>query len=179
MSKQIVRFALFLIVLLMVGGFGYFYYVKPQREYIKINTQDCIKKAMAPINSEVNKNEYSAHYADGWFTTPLKEQEVELNKCVNYYKNIFFSTPEINLLALNINSMVNDTQAAKINSYKQVYASMVSQNKEQQAKIDKCNQLKAKNDKYNACMKKPPYNCEYPADVMNGMFSCALMGISF
>lgn len=184
MSKQIVQFILFLVVFSMLGLFGYFYYVKPQREYIKINTQDCIKRAMASINNEVNKGEYGSHYSDEWFSVPLKKQQVALTTCTDSYNSILFSTPEKNLLELNLNSMI-DTQALKIDIYKKAYLNIISENKVQQAKIDKCNKLKAQYESYQACQNEAsknfmlPNNCKYPQDAMSESFSCAMMGISF
>lgn len=184
MSKNIGKILIGLLIFIIIGVFAFIYYIRPQREYIKKNTQDCIEKAMSPIDSEVSKGSYSSHHNDGWFVTPLKEQETKLNNCVNYYNNILFSTPEKNLLILNINSKLN-IQASKINVYKQEYANIVSQNKEKQAMIDNCNQLKAKYQKYNTCvsdaLKNGQFsnNCEYPMDAMNDMISCAMMGISF
>jgi len=184
MTKKIISFSFFLIIIAALGTFAYFYYVKPQREYIKINTQDCINRAMAPINSEVSKNEYASHYSDGWFTAPLKKQQIELKNCTNLYNSILFSTPEKNLLELNLNLLV-DTQTSKIDIYKKAYLNIKSKNQKQQGEIDRCNQLKEKYDRYNTCVDDASKNgqfsnnCEYPQDAISDMFGCAMIGINF
>lgn len=181
MSKQVIQLMLFLLGLLMIGVFGYFYYIKPQREFIKMNTQECIKKAMDSIDKEVNKSEYSAHYDDSWFVAPLKKQEDNLRNCINAYNSILFSGPEKNLLQLNTNLLV-EAQESKIENYKRVYQNIKSENQKKQAEITRCNQLKEKMDKYNACTKNQWKDgkyipCEYPQDALD--FSCLMIEAGF
>lgn len=183
MIKKIILVFLLFVIFLMIGIFAYFYYIKPQREYVKVSEQNCVNKAMAPINNEVGKNEYGTHYSDGWFTAPLKKQEIDLAKCIEAYNNILFSAPEKNLLELNLNSLV-DAQAAKIDIYKKAYLNIVSENQKQQGEIDKCNQAKAKYQEYQTCVSNASKNgqfsnnCVYPQDAINNSFGCAMMGIS-
>lgn len=173
MSKQVVQFILFLVVFSMLGFFGYFYYIKPQREYIKINTQDCISKAMAPINSEVIKDAPDQYTTRTGFTVMQKKQTNELNSCLENYNTILFSSPESDLLLLNINSSV-DSQSDEIEAYikrvedKQAaikaandarIAEQVRSQNAQQAAIQQqnyqkqmCANMKAEQDKLTACM---------------------------
>ena len=55
--------------------FLYIYYIKPQREFIKINTNECIKKVMAPINDEVNKKlQFFDKFTSTQFNNEIEEK---------------------------------------------------------------------------------------------------------
>ena len=178
------KIILSIFIILAVSCISYFYYIKPQREYIKINTQECIRKAMDPINTEVGKGPYSPHYDDGWFFAPLKTQESELEKCTDLYNTIVFSQPEKNILELSTNSLL-DAQASKINIYKKEYADIKSKKQKDQAEINRCNDLRIKYDKYNKCISNsinnnyPSNNCVSPQTNINDAFGCAMIGINF
>lgn len=181
MLNKVVKSLILIFALLAICFFTYFYYIKPQREFIKANTQECIKQAMMKIDNEVNKSEYATHNSDEWFVAPLKNQQIELEKCTNNYNTIIFSSPEKKLLELNINSLIN-IQKSKIDSYKKVYSNIKKENAKQQAKIDKCNEIKKEYDAYIACQGNDIYsigNCAYPRDAISNMASCLMLGIKF
>lgn len=149
--KKIVIALLFLFVLLILGAFAYFYYIKPQREFIKINTQKCIASAMAPIDSEVakyNPNPYKTEYG---FEEMLKVQSPELDKCIDNYNSILFSEPERSLFLLNLSSTL-DAQRAKISEYAARINKIISENNRQLDKDKACTDMKAEQKGYQDCV---------------------------
>lgn len=144
---------IYLIIFLALGFLAYFYYIKPQREFIKTNAQACINKAMTPINSEVAKYEPSTYKTEQGFIIMLKTQEDELNKCTGKYNTILFSKPETGLLLLSLESSIN-SQKTKIDNYTSRINQRIAANKQQQDKKQACANMKAEQEKQTACMQE-------------------------
>lgn len=143
---------LILFIILIVGAIAYFYYIKPQREIIKISTQNCIDKAMKPINSEIAKYSSGTYKNSEGIKEMLKTQDYEINKCLNNYNTILFSPSEVDLVRLNLTPSLN-YQASGINSYLARVNSMMAEQKATQDKKKACSDMQANYDKYNECTK--------------------------
>lgn len=161
--KKIIQLLFFVIIIGALVVFAYFYYIKPQREFIKINTQQCINSALSPINAEVAKYSPNPYKTEKGFEIMVKEQTVELDECAAKYDSIFFSKPEKNLLMLNINSSVS-AQKSKIDEYLHRIDVRINEVNEQKAKKQACVDMKTVKENYQSCideeMKKNPGSSE-------------------
>lgn len=164
MSKQIFRIALFLVIAGIIGYFGYLYYVKPQREFIKVSTQECINKAMVAINDEVVKNAPDNYLTRAVFVSKQKIQTTKLDNCIENYDTILYSSPERDLMRLNLNSLL-DGQNNKIDEYiskvekkkaasDAAAASRLVAQKQKQDQENACRSVKPERDKYQACLQE-------------------------
>lgn len=153
MTKKIIQFLFFIIIIAALATFTYFYYIKPQREFIKINTQSCINNTMSPINSEVAKYEPNPYTTERGFSIMLETQRNGLKKCTDNYNTILFSKPEKDLFLLNLNSAVA-SQKAKIDTYISKVNQRVAADKKQQEKQQACANMKAEQEKQSACMQE-------------------------
>jgi hypothetical protein len=149
--KKIIFVFITLIALLMFGLFAYFYYIKPQREFIEINAQKCITEAMTQINSEVIKHSPNPYVTRQGFDNMLGVQRTKLNKCTDSYNSIFLSRPEKKLFLLNLNSEL-DSQERKINEYIKRIDDKISENEQQQNKKKACADMEAEQKKYQDCV---------------------------
>lgn len=161
--KKIITPILILITISAVIFFFYVYYIKPQREFVKIDTSECIQKAMAPINDEASKQYQTAYKTKQWFDSEKNKQENSINKCIAKYNSILFSGPERNLLTLNTNTLI-DNQNKKIESYLRILDEKIKDSNEQKAKKQACSDMTAMKEKYQNCindeMKKDPGSLE-------------------
>lgn len=164
MVKKILIVLLFVLIFVMLAVFAYFYYIKPQREYIAINKEDCINKAMAPINSEIVKNSSNPYISGQGFSSMQKVQTSAINNCLEEYDTILFSGPEKNLFVLSVNSKI-EKQSSGISIYlqkifdKQAAAAAESARQQavqqqKQARQNACANMKAEQEKQTACMQE-------------------------
>ena len=149
--KKILWVLLLLIIFLMFVFFAYFYYVKPQREYIKVSSQNCINKAMEPINSETAKYQPNPYKTKAGFDEMLKAQSIEVSKCMGNYDTILFSSAEKNLFKLDLDSKIN-TQQKSIDSYNNKIDERLAQQKQQQDKQTDCSNMRTENKSYQDCV---------------------------
>jgi len=161
--KKIITPILIILVIAIVSFFLYAYYIKPQREFIKIDTIECINKAMAPISDEVSKQYQTTYKTKQWFDSEMIKQENNINNCITKYNSILFSGPERSLLILNTNSSI-DNQNKKIESYLKILDGKIKDSNEQKAKKQACSDMTAMKEKYQNCindeMKKNPGSSE-------------------
>ncbi len=161
--KKIITLILTLLVVFIIGFFLYIYYVKPQREFIKTDTNECIKKAMAPISDEANKQYQTTYKTRQWFDSELSKQQINLDNCISKYDSILFSKPERSLLILNTKSLV-DEQKKKIGSYLNILDSKAKESNAQKAKKQACSDMFVMKEKYQNCIsdeiKKNPGSSE-------------------
>lgn len=164
MTKTIINFLSFLLIFVSICLLSFFYYIKPQREFIKANTQNCISKAMEPINQEVVKNLPTPYVTQEGFIKMQKAQVSKINECISQYNTILYSRPEKNMLFLNVNSLI-DIQNTKINDYiKKINDKITADNnektkqlasqKQRQDQINACRNVKPERDKYQNCLKE-------------------------
>lgn len=157
--KKIITPILILLGISIIIFFFYVYYIKPQREFIKIDTSECIKKAMTPINDEVNKQYQTTYKTKSWFDSEIVKQENNIDNCIAKYSSILFSEPERNLVILNTNSLI-DSQNKKIESYLKILDGKIKDSNEQKAKKQACADMTVMKEKYQNCineeMRKDP-----------------------
>jgi len=162
MTKNTNIVILFVVIFLVIGVFTFFYYVKPQREYLAKNTEVCVNNAMKPINSEVAKTDPNPYKTRDGFWVMQQTQDNELNKCIKNYYSILFSQPELDILIMNIKNL-NDKQAEQIKAYikkvedKQVAiatatAKQQAYNKAVQDEKDNCLKAQSEFEDYNKCV---------------------------
>lgn len=155
--KKAILLVVLCLVFLLIGLFIFFYYIKPQREYIKINTQSCINKAMSPINSETAKYYPNPYRTSEGFKEMLKVQDVEMKKCMSNYDTILFSPSEKNLVELSLNSNL-EKQASDINSYTKRVEGRMAEQKQSEAKQTACRDRETVFNKYENCMEDKKNN---------------------
>lgn len=195
--KRLNVFLLLVIIIAILGVFAFFYYIKPQREYIDKLAQNCISKAMAQINDEVVKQSPSPYVTKNGFLSFLQTQTNKTQDCMDNYKTILFSDAERRLYRLDLNSKL-DEQQKKIDAYTaRVEASIAAgqaqqaeQLAKQQACLEKRAAYKATKANYDDCIdkesSKEPYNFNAYEDCMSKYnysklsfdAECMLMGIS-
>lgn len=146
-----------LVIFLALGLLTFFYYIKPQREYIKASTQSCLNKAMSPINSEVAKYSSNTYKTAAGFNELLKTQDTEITKCLDSYNTILFSPSEKSLINLDLNLKL-DKQKADISSYTKRVEERISEQKQEQNKQNSCQKRKVVFDKYEACIEDRKVN---------------------
>ena len=110
---------IFLLLILSIAIFTFFYYVRPQREFIKVKTQTCVKEAMSPMNTEIeyDYNAIKAYKTDIELTKMLQAQHEALLGCVLSYNTILFSSPEKKLIESKLDSSLKN-QKTDINNYR-------------------------------------------------------------
>lgn len=118
MKKMLILF-IFLLLILSIAVFAFFYYVRPQREFIKATTQACIGEAMSPINKEIEYDFGGAkvYKNDAELTKMLQNQHTALLECVLNYNTVLFSSPEKKLVESKLDSSLKN-QKASIDSYR-------------------------------------------------------------
>lgn len=146
-----------LIVFLMLALLMFFYYIKPQRELIKVSTQNCLNKAMSPINSEAAKYSLNYYKTTAWFNELLKTQNAEITKCLDNYNTILFSSSEKNLVNLDLDSKL-EKQTAGVDNYVKRAEEKVFEQKRQQDKQGACRERETMFNKYEACMEDKKVN---------------------
>ena len=114
--KITINFLLSIIIISGIIAFSYLYYIKPQRKFIEVKTQECIKEAMRPIDTAVAEYEYGTYKTKEDFDRMVKAQNIELNLCIAAYNSLIFSKPEKDFLKLNLNKLIT-SQYSKINEY--------------------------------------------------------------
>jgi len=149
--KKIIWILLFFIIFLMFVFFVYFFYIKPQREYIKTVAQNCINKAIEPINGEVAKYFPNPYKTKLGFESMLEIQSGEIAKCLNNYDSILFLSAEKNLFKLDLDSKL-DAQQKAIDSYNKKIDERLAQQKQQQDKQTSCSNMKIENKNYQDCV---------------------------
>ena len=141
-----------IFTILSIGTLAYFYYIKPQREFIKASTEDCLVKAMAPINNEVMKYISNSYVTRDIFKKMLKTQNLAIDKCMDSYNTFLFSPSERKLIYLNLNSRI-DNQSANINNYTKKVDSRLAEQKIAQDKKKTCGDMQKAYDSYQECTK--------------------------
>lgn len=192
--KKLATILVYLFIFLAIGLFVFFYYIKPQRELIKVSTENCLSKAMSPINDEIAKYYPSSYKKVAWFNDELKTQNTKINKCLNNYETILFSSSEKNLVNLNLDLKL-EKQETGINSYVKKTEEKASEQRQQQDKLNTCREKEAMFNKYNACIEEKKINDpNYWSELMNDnknsclkqynykqmqvdSFECVMMGI--
>lgn len=153
--NKLVTTLICLVVFLILGMSMFFYYIKPQRELIRVGTQKCLDKAMSPIDNEVLR--YSSYKTISWFNESLKIQNTEITKCLNNYNTILFSSSEKGLVNLDLDSRL-EKQEVSIGSYTKRADGVAFEQRQQRDKQNACQERGAMFSKYNTCMENKRVN---------------------
>ncbi len=188
--KKITNIFILLILLSLIGFIMFFYYIKPQREYIQTSSQECINKAMHPIDNEISKYFSESYRTPSGIEKMLKDQAIKIIECTKSYNTILFSSAERNLIYFNLDLKLEE-QAKGIKEYNKRVDDKMKQALIKQKEKEDC--LKRKNlyDLYSTCIRQSGTNHYFLSDDKNlclqkynykeidiNKFNCVMMGIS-
>jgi hypothetical protein len=156
--KNVLLSLFWLVLICVIGLLSFFYYIKPQRELIATQTQDCLVKAMSQINGIVKKTFYSGTYTtEAGLNNMLKDQNVAIEECKSNYDSILFSGPERKLFEISVDAKINQ-QEGMIGAYIASVKTTVSKAKTQEAQKQACLEMKRTyktvHDGYDKCVQE-------------------------
>ncbi len=176
--KKVILILLSLIAFSIFGFFVYFYYIGPQKEFIKLELQNCFNKAMSPMNEMLAAN---GNESKNWVEATLETQNEELQRCS--YDILFFSKGERNTIRLNLSIQIDeqkkkvDRYIEKINTAEAVrQQALESQQRAREQDLrtqEACSNMKSEKKNYDSCVdtERKKNNSYYSsADYLNFSF---------